>query len=74
MQATVTVAENSEVAWTVSELRNRLDHDVSSSLGKHARQIDVLLRLEQATKPQSAAHTVAGKHSLESGGSDNHDR
>ena len=74
VQATVTVAENSEVAWTVSELRNRLDHDVSSSLGKHARQIDVLLRLEQATKPQSAAHAVAGKHSLESGGSDNHDR
>ena len=74
VQATVTVAENSEVAWTVSELRNRLDHDVSSSLGKHARQIDVLLRLEQATKPQSATHTVAGQHALESGGSDNHDR
>jgi len=74
VQATVTVAENSEVAWTVSELRNRLDHDVSSSLGKHARQIDVLLRLEQASKPQSAAHTVAGQHSLESGGSDNHGR
>ena len=69
MQATVTVAENSEVAWTVSELRKRLDQDVSSSLGKHARQIDVLLRLEQATKPQSATHTVTGKHSLESGGS-----
>ena len=69
VQATVTVAENSEVAWTVSELRNRLDQDVSSSLGKHARQIDVLLRLEQATKPQSATHTVTGKHSLESGGS-----
>ena len=29
-----------------------LDHDVSSSLGKHARQIDVLLRLEQATNPR----------------------
>ena len=68
VQATTTVAQGCEVAWTVAALRSRLEDDVTTSLGAPPKQVDVLVRLERSSSSRHVSQTVTGRHAPESTG------
>ena len=63
VQADTTVSQDCEVEWAVSELRRRMEDDVTTSLGTSPRQVDVLVRLERSSSSRSVSQTVTGQHS-----------
>lgn len=53
LQATARIAQDAEVAWTVSDLRRRLAEDAATAFGQAPHQVDVLIRPHRTTVSRS---------------------
>lgn len=56
LQATAQVAQETEIAWAVTDLRKCLSGDVGAALGRAPRQVDVLVRPNRS----AVSRTVTG--------------
>lgn len=60
LQASITIAEDAEVAWSIEQVRRRLADDVADALDRAPRQVDVLVHLRAKGSGSSAiAQSIA---------------
>ncbi|BDA63868.1 hypothetical protein [Actinomyces capricornis] len=64
LQATARIAQDAEVAWTVSDLRRRLADDAATALGQAPHQVDVLIRPHRT----AVSRSITGARGTRQGG------